>query len=144
MFRSGISYRRRWGGARRKGSDLEETASAESIPSQLDSIGVRVFEIIRAKALISHQLHCQSQALIGGVSLAEWLDTCASHPQHDLDILTALSQATPWTQPGVSSKSLLVRELSWEGRMFGAFSHNELVALAAWIDSLDGGHNNRA
>jgi len=100
------------GCSRRKGSNSEETTSADNIPPQLDSLGTRVAEIIRVKATISHQLHRQSQARVGGLPLAEWRATCASYPQHDLDLLTGLSQATPWIHPGASSKSLLVRELS--------------------------------
>lgn len=111
--------------------------AAPNIP--LNSLSARVIDIFKAKASVSHQFHCQSPARIGGQTLAEWLAPSKwkhPHPRQHLELLTALSQAKPWIYPGASSKSLLVRELSWEGRMFGAFTHDEVVALTAWIDSL--------
>ncbi|KAL8796253.1 MAG: hypothetical protein Q9195_001368 [Heterodermia aff. obscurata] len=108
----------------------------------LDPLSAGVIDIFRAKASVSQKFHCQSRVRIGSRTLAEWLaPTLWTHQnsrQH-LELLTALSQAKPWIYPGASSKSLLVRELSWEGRMFGAFTHDEVVALTAWIDSLGSG-----
>ena len=112
--------------------------------NMLDPLSARVIDIIKAKASVSHQLHCQSRVRIGGQTLAKWLAPSIwmhPHPQQCLDLLAALSQAKPWIYPGASTKSLLVRELSWEGRMFGAFTHGEVVALTAWIDSLDPENN---
>lgn len=109
-----------------------------SIP--LDPISARVIDIFKAKASVSHRFHCQSRVRIGGQTLARWLAPSMwthLHSRKHLELLTALSQAKPWIYPGASSKSLLVRELSWQGRMFGAFSHDVVVALTAWIDSLD-------
>ena len=106
----------------------------------LDPLGIRVVDILKAKAPVSHQFHCQSRVRIGGKPLAEWLAPSNwrhPHPQQHLELLKELSKAKPWIYPGASSKSLLIRELSWEGRMFGAFTHDEVVALTAWIDSLD-------
>ncbi|PYH97588.1 hypothetical protein BO71DRAFT_121753 [Aspergillus ellipticus CBS 707.79] len=111
--------------------------AALNIP--LDPLSARVIDIFKAKASVSHQFHCHSRARIGGQTLAQWLAPSMwsdPHPQQHLDLLTALSRAKPWIYPGASSKSLLVRELSWEGRMFGAFTHDELTTLTAWIDSL--------
>ncbi|KAK0621749.1 hypothetical protein B0T17DRAFT_618158 [Bombardia bombarda] len=114
-----------------------------------DPLGARVIEIFKAKASVSHQFHCQSRARIGGQTLVEWLAPSKwtrtepgqrpdpQQQRHQLELLAALGhQAKPWVYAGASSKSLLVRELSWEGRMFGAFTHDEVVALSAWIDSL--------
>ncbi|KAI2634780.1 hypothetical protein GGS26DRAFT_524238 [Hypomontagnella submonticulosa] len=105
----------------------------------LDPLSARVIDIFKAKAPVSHQFHCQSRARIGGQTLAEWLAPSMwahPHPQQQLELVAALSQAKPWIYPGESKKSLLVRELSWEGRMFGAFTHEEVNALTTWIDSL--------
>ncbi|KAK6081430.1 hypothetical protein SCUP234_04635 [Seiridium cupressi] len=105
----------------------------------LDPLSARVIDIFRAKASTSQRFHCQSRARIGAHTLSEWLDPSIwKHPnlQHQVKLLTALSQAKPWIFPGASSKSLLVRELLWEGRMFGAFTHDEVAALSAWIDAL--------
>lgn len=115
----------------------ESALAAPSIP--LNSLSARVIEIFKAKASFSHQFHCQSRAYIGGQTLAEWLAPSMwmhTHQYQHLQLLTALSQAKPWVYPGASSRSLLVRELSWEGRMFGAFTHDEVAALTTWIDSL--------
>ncbi|PWY86278.1 hypothetical protein BO70DRAFT_288869 [Aspergillus heteromorphus CBS 117.55] len=121
----------------RKTSSSSITVTTPNIP--LDPLSARVIGIFKAKASVSHQFHCHSRARIGGQTLAQWLAPSMwtdPHPQQHLDLLTALSQAKPWIYPGSSSKSLLVRELSWEGRMFGAFTLDELAALTAWIDSL--------
>ena len=129
----------------RESSSSAVTCSGFAAPSTpLDPLSARVIDIFKAKASVSHQFHCQSRVRIGGQTLAEWLAPSMwthPHPRQHLELLTALSQAKPWIYPGASSKSLLVRELSWEGRMFGAFTHDEVVALTAWIDSLDPENN---
>ena len=125
-------------------SDLRLTRE-KFIPrdDSLDPLSARIVNIFKAKATVSHQFHCQSRVRIGGQALAEWLApsswTC-SNPGRGLQLLTALSQAKPWIIPGASSKSLLMRELAWEGRMFGAFTHDETAALGAWIDALGEGN----
>ncbi|KAK0512791.1 hypothetical protein JMJ35_004808 [Cladonia borealis] len=130
------------------GSHSHEGESSSSVvtspgfpaPStSLDPLGARVIDIFKAKASVSHQFHCQSRVKIGGQTLDKWLAPdmwMHPHPQHHLQLLKALSQAKPWIYPGASSRSLLVRELSWKGRMFGAFTHEEVDALISWIDSL--------
>ena len=129
----------------RESSSSEVTSSGFVAPSTpLDPLSARVIDIFKAKASVSHQFHCQSQVRIGGQTLAKWLDPSMwthPHPRQHMELLTALKQAKPWIYPGASSKSLLVRELSWEGRMFGAFTHDEVVTLTAWIDSLNPGTN---
>ncbi|KAG8413871.1 hypothetical protein J3458_012358 [Metarhizium acridum] len=111
----------------------------------LDPLSTEVTGIFRAKALVSQQFHCQSRVRIGTHTLSGWLDPNKwKHPnlQHQLELLDALSRTKPWIIPGASNKSLLVRELSWGGRMFGAFTHNEVATLCSWIDAL--GPENRA
>lgn len=129
----------------RESSSSAVTISGFAAPSTpLDPLGARVIDIFKAKASVSHQFHCQSRVRIGGQTLAKWLAPSMwahPHPRQRLELLTALSQAKPWIYPGASSKSLLLRELSWEGRMFGAFTHDEVVALTAWIDSLEPENN---
>lgn len=102
-------------------------------------LGTRVIDIFRTKSLFSHQFHCQSRVRIGDHTLAQWLAPSMwddPHSGRDLELLTALARAKPWVIPGASNKSLLVRELSWGGRMFSTFTHGEVSALTAWIDSL--------
>ena len=57
---------------------------------------------------------------------ATWQDT----------FMTALARSKPWVFPGEGDRGLLVRELSWKGRMFGAFTHSEVQYLRTWIDLL--------
>ncbi|KAE8161315.1 hypothetical protein BDV40DRAFT_301497 [Aspergillus tamarii] len=105
----------------------------------LGPLSTRVINIFRSKALVSHRIHSQSRVHIGPYTLSEWLNTSMwkhSNGQHQLDLLTALSQAKPWVLAGESSKSTLVRELSWGGRMFGAFTDNEVTTIRGWIDAL--------
>ncbi|KAK7755617.1 hypothetical protein SLS62_002226 [Diatrype stigma] len=110
----------------------------------LDPLSTRMIEIFKNKASFSHQFHCQSRVRIGGHTLAEWLSPgmwTHPHSQQHLELLSGLVQAKPWIVPGASHKSLLVRELSWEGRMFGAFTHDEVATLTAWIDSMGTGNH---
>lgn len=42
-----------------------------------------------------------------------------------------------WVRKGDSSRSKLIRELSWEGKMFGTFTQNEVEIVKRWIDALE-------
>jgi hypothetical protein len=125
--------------------DERQSPSVAVADVPLDPLSIRVSDIFKAKAAVSQQIHCQSRVRLGGRTLTEWLDqrtwTQAGKNQQ-LELLTALSLAKPWVYPGASAKSHLLRELSWKGRMYGAFTHEETAAFAAWIDSL--GPNNSA
>ncbi|KHN94386.1 heme oxygenase-like, multi-helical [Metarhizium album ARSEF 1941] len=127
------------------GGQQGRAASAKpSVPRVLPdaaALSTRVMEIFRAKALVSQQFHCQSKVRIGTRSLSEWLDPdewkpASRHQHRQRELLDALGRARPWVVAGASSKSLLVRELSWGGRMFGAFTNNEVATLCSWIDAL--------
>lgn len=54
-----------------------------------------------------------------------------------MDFLDHLSNMKPWVYRGDSSKSKLIQELSWEGKMFGSFTQNEVEAVKRWIDALE-------
>lgn len=102
-----------------------------------------VAEMIHKKANVAGQVHCSSPARIGGRKLTEWfssdfLSTADSRTWQD-DFMTALARSKPWVFPGESDRSLLVRELSWKGRMFGAFTQSEVQYLRTWIDLLEAG-----
>ncbi|ROV93397.1 hypothetical protein VMCG_08397 [Cytospora schulzeri] len=95
---------------------------------------VRVF---RAKASVAAKLHCACPSRIGGKKLSEWLDCgLLETAQGQASFLESLARARPWIRPGDSSRSRLVAELQWNGKMFGAFTKTELDVLCSWIDAL--------
>lgn len=94
--------------------------------------------ILRAKAPVAHKIHCSSRMMIGGRKLADWLEPHAfAGKQWQMDFLDSLSNMKPWVRRGDSSKSKLIQELSWEGRMFGSFTQNEVEVVRRWIDALE-------
>lgn len=96
----------------------------------------RLLDIFKSKARASHRIHCASKVKIGRRSLVEWLSPKLwDSRQWQLDFLKDLSEAKPWIIRGHSSKSLLIRELEWKGRMFGAFTDAEVKVLTDWIDT---------
>lgn len=105
-----------------------------------DSLTRQIIEIFKGKSTVSPKYHCQSKVKIGNRTLAEWLDSTLwmhDDEQKHIELLGALAKSKRWVQPGMGSASKLVQELSWGGRMFGAFTNEELDALIAWIDLLD-------
>ncbi|KAF7854666.1 hypothetical protein EAF04_010235 [Stromatinia cepivora] len=97
-----------------------------------------VIDIFKAKASVAHKIHCNSKAMIGRRSLIDWLAPEAFvSKQWQMEFLDDLANAKRWVWKGHSSKSSLVRELSWKGKMFGAFTQKEVEVLKGWIDSLE-------
>jgi hypothetical protein len=94
-----------------------------------------VVEIFAAKTFVAHKIHCNSRLRIGRKSLVEWLEPHAFKSRSwQKEFLHDLSRCKPWVIQGDSSKSRLVRELSWEGKMFGSFTQTEVEVVKAWID----------
>ncbi|KAI6755963.1 hypothetical protein HG530_011699 [Fusarium avenaceum] len=105
----------------------------------LSPMEARVFDIIRLKATTSNKIHAACRARIGDMSLAEWLEPppkAWGEKKWRRNFLNTLAKASPWVRPGESHRSLLVRELGWKGRMFGAFTQSETEDLCAWINGL--------
>ncbi|KAL2855394.1 hypothetical protein BJY01DRAFT_204558 [Aspergillus pseudoustus] len=103
----------------------------------------QVISIFKSKTSVSQKYHCQSKARIGSRTLAEWLDPQLwdhDETQKHLELLSALSRSKRWISPGRGRQSRLVQELTWGGRMFGAFTSDEVDVLAAWIDALGFGN----
>ncbi|KAI1075711.1 hypothetical protein F5B20DRAFT_573325 [Whalleya microplaca] len=97
----------------------------------------RVMRMLQRKAQVSSAIHCKSRVKIADRPLAAWLSSRAlDNPQNQVSLLDGLSKASPWVQSGDSSARLLIRELSWGGKMFGAFTDTEVEHLKDWIDSL--------
>ncbi|KAH6203196.1 hypothetical protein HBI53_141210 [Parastagonospora nodorum] len=96
-----------------------------------------VVKIFAAKTFVAHKLHCNSRLRIGRRSLVDWLEPNAfKDPKWQKEFLHDLSNCKPWVIKEDSSKSRLVKELSWEGRMFGSFTDREVEVVKAWIDQL--------
>lgn len=94
-------------------------------------------DIFAAKSFVAHKIHCNSRLRIGRRSLVDWLEPNAfKNPQWQREFLHDLSNCKPWVIKGDSQKSRLVKELSWEGKMFGSFTQTEVEVVRAWIDEL--------
>jgi hypothetical protein len=97
----------------------------------------KIIELFRGKAAASQMIHCANRAKIGPYSLVEWLAPRQwDCPVNQQKFLECLSNAKPWVVKGSSRKSLLIKELSWSGKMFGAFTQAETQILRQWIDHL--------
>ncbi|TKA49871.1 hypothetical protein B0A49_14045 [Cryomyces minteri] len=98
-----------------------------------------VVKIFKAKAPVAHKIHCSSRLRIGRHTLVEWLEPKAfADKQWQMDFLNDLSNCRPWVIAGSSEKSRLIRELAWEGKMFGSFTQTEVEVVKRWIDELGG------
>jgi len=96
-----------------------------------------VIKIFKAKASVSQKIHCSSGMKIGRRTLVDWLDPEAfNSKQWQMDFLNDLSNLKSWVRKGDSSKSKLIQELSWEGKMFGSFTQIEVEIVERWIESL--------
>jgi hypothetical protein len=94
-------------------------------------------DIFAAKSFVAHKIHCNSRLRIGRRSLVDWLEPTAFKDVHwQKAFLQDLSNCKPWVIKGSSAQSRLVKELSWEGKMFGSFTQTEVEVVKAWIDEL--------
>ncbi|KAE8325390.1 hypothetical protein BDV39DRAFT_194374 [Aspergillus sergii] len=96
-----------------------------------------IAQLLADKAAVSNNLHSGCRARIGGMPLAEWLESSLVHPKSQKrDALHELSNASPWIVKGDPERSRLIRELKVGGKMFGAFTVDEIEHLESWIRSL--------
>ncbi|KAK7177450.1 hypothetical protein PSPO01_16500 [Paraphaeosphaeria sporulosa] len=97
----------------------------------------KLLEVFAAKCAVAHKIHCNSRLKVGRRSLVDWLEPRAfADPSWQKDFLHDLSNCKPWVIQGNIEKSKLVKELSWEGRMFGSFMQSEVLIVKAWINEL--------
>lgn len=100
-------------------------------------IEMELGRIFRSKAITAHKIHCGSRVRIGRRKLVEWLDpSCYASDNWQKDFLHDLSGCRSWIRRGASQESRLVQEISWGGKMFGAFTQSETQTVKRWIDSL--------
>ncbi|KAK7937655.1 uncharacterized protein PG986_014523 [Apiospora aurea] len=103
-----------------------------------------VIQILRLKSRVGQRFHCTSRVRIGRKLLVDWLSPeLWRSKRQQVDLLDALAAAKPWIYKGDSDRSLLIRELSWRGKMFGAFTDREVQIVKDWIDSLARGEQGR-
>lgn len=101
----------------------------------------QVEAIFHAKVRAAHRLHCGSPARISGRSLQDWLDPDAFEtPDWRREFLHCLAASKAWVYAGDGSRSRLVREMRWGGKMFGSFTASEVRIIERWIDSLGQWH----
>ena len=97
----------------------------------------KVVKIFNEKAPAAHKVHCSSKMKFGGKTLVEWLNPEQfKDPKIQKQFLEKLSNLKPWVVKGNVSSSLLVKEIVWGGRMFGAFTDSEVGIVKQWILSL--------
>lgn len=102
-----------------------------------DDTEATVADIFKAKAAVAHKIHCNSRLRIGRHSLVQWLEPRAFEEKtRQMQFLHDLANCRPWVIKGSSAKSRLIRELTWEGKMFGSFTQTEVEVVKRWIDDL--------
>lgn len=103
----------------------------------LSPIEEDVIAMFKAKSKVVQGLHCCSRVLIGERRVADWLNPDAlESPLWQRNLLDALSSSRYWICRGASGKSRFMRELQWNGRMFGSFTQAEYETLRSWIDGM--------
>ncbi|KAL1599818.1 hypothetical protein SLS60_007623 [Paraconiothyrium brasiliense] len=118
-----------------------KTDRPDETPFPRSKTEASLVEIFAAKSAVAHKIHCNSRLKIGRRSLVDWLEPRAfADPNWQRNFLHDLGSCKPWIIKGDSQKSRLVRELSWEGRMFGSFTQSEVEIVKAWIDELGEPH----
>ena len=109
--------------------------AVDSFPK--NELEAKVISIFKAKAPVAHRIHCSSQLKVGRRTLVNWLAPEAfESTQWQMDFLEDLGNKRPWVRKGEGSKSRLIKELSWAGKMFGSFTQKEVDTVKRWIDSL--------
>ncbi|KAI9786387.1 MAG: hypothetical protein M1839_006847 [Geoglossum umbratile] len=110
-------------------------SAIESFPRNMHE--AEMIKILKAKAFVAHKIHCSSGMRIGRRTLVDWLEPDAfASKQWQMDFLNDLSNTKLWVCKGESSKSKIIQELSWGGRMFGSFTQTEVEVVKGWIGSL--------
>ncbi|KAL0636087.1 hypothetical protein Q9L58_004993 [Maublancomyces gigas] len=108
-----------------------------TIPSTPSTLDRRVEKLFGEKCITARPMHAYCPAKIGGKngkSLSQWLKSEVYHT-HSLAFLRALAESK-WVLGGFPEQSKLIKEMEWGGRMFGAFTSDEIGVLRAWIKGL--------
>jgi hypothetical protein len=107
--------------------------------SALNIFEAKVLKIFKAKALVSHKLHCAPKVKIKSRKLVDWLDPVRFESDAwQKEFIRALADSKPWVRKGNSAQSKLMALLAWDGKIFGSFTQKEVEVVRSWIDSLNG------
>ncbi|KAI5803278.1 ATPase-like protein [Peziza echinospora] len=106
-------------------------------PSPITQLDRQVEQIFADKCETAKSMHSFCPARIGGVfgrTLTEWLDPERYH-EWGLVFVKSLSESR-WIVKGDPGKSRLIKELEWGGRMFGAYTTEEVGVICRWIEEM--------
>jgi hypothetical protein len=111
---------------------------AEHLPTTPDLKRKRLDEdiiaMLREKAEVSQLLHANSKVKIGKQNLVQFLHPSnLDTPARGTAFLKQLSMASPWVKAGRPQDSKLIKEMSWHGPMFGAFTIHEKVCILSLV-----------
>ncbi|KAF3114663.1 hypothetical protein TWF103_001116 [Orbilia oligospora] len=115
--------------------ELMKTFQGLSVnPCPLTQTELDVLEVFSNKCGAATSAHLRCKAHIGGpkgMKLGEWMDP-EKWEGRKYTFLEVLGSSS-WVVPGKPEESRLIQEISWKGRMFGAFTVNETTVLKNWI-----------
>ncbi|RVD81099.1 uncharacterized protein DFL_008976 [Arthrobotrys flagrans] len=103
-------------------------------PRPLTQVELDVLEIFSNKCGAATSAHLRCKAHIEGMKLRDWMDP-EKWEERKYTFLEVLGSSS-WVVPGKPEESKLMQEISWKGRMFGAFTVNETTVLKDWISEM--------
>lgn len=93
----------------------------------------QVVQLLVRKTKVAQAMHCPSRLKIAGETIAEWLDPATLTPERATTLARALRSPANGNDGSWIGKRVM-RELTWGGRMFGAFSRTETGVMRRWIE----------
>ncbi|KAK6538237.1 hypothetical protein TWF694_011116 [Orbilia ellipsospora] len=103
-------------------------------PRPLTKTELAVLDIFSNKCRPAKVAHQGCRARISGRALRDWMDVTAWE-KDKFSFLEALG-ASSWVSSGRPNASRLIKEIAWEGKMFGAFTQKETKLLKKWISDM--------
>ncbi|KAF8428703.1 ATPase-like protein [Tirmania nivea] len=108
-------------------------------PTPITGLDRKVEKIFKDKCETAKPMHTFCKGNIGGAggfgkSLSQWLD-----PERFDDwglVFVKTIADSRWVAKGNPLESKLVKELKWGGRMFGAYTSDEVRAIEKWISGM--------
>jgi len=105
-------------------------------PTSITDLDRKVEKIFKNKCETAKPMHAFCNGNIGGAngfgkSLSQWLDP-ERFDDWGLVFVKAVADSR-WVEKGNPSESKLVKELKWGGRMFGAYTSDEVRTIEKWI-----------